>query len=140
MDNKEKFTQGEWVAETSGIHGQYSEGCVRSDEGDIAVITGRNFGVEFGGVGRDWCDGYEEQDDEEHKANAYLIASAPNLYKELKKIHQLIKDFASSGFTDEDIAMEIFRTQGDRFNVLKQALGEDIKTLSPFKDTKGGVR
>lgn len=59
--------------------------------------------------------------------NAHLIAAAPDLYEALDRVHKLISQFSESGFnplTEPEIAEELFLSQGQRFDALKKARGE----------------
>ena len=86
----EKFTEGEWVARYDSAKNRYSEGAISADGHDIAIITGYNFDCVFGGRRRDFSDGYEEQDHQEHAANAHIIAAAPKTYYKLKEVEQYL--------------------------------------------------
>jgi hypothetical protein len=78
QSNKSKFTKGEWEAKLS-FSGKYGDGTISSGGFDIAIVCGTNYSDSpIGGVNRDWRDGYEAQDVEEHEANAHLIAAAPD--------------------------------------------------------------
>lgn len=98
--SKENFTQGEWLLKDG-----YQVGIkVSFGDGFFTLASCQVFN--------------------EGKANAHLISAAPDLYNELKKIHKLITEYASTGFTDEDLAMAIFESQSGRFKALAKAIGE----------------
>lgn len=65
-------------------------------------------------------------EEELHKV-ALKVRAAEEMYVELERIHKLITQFSVSGFnplSQPEIADEIFRSQGDRHDVLRKARGE----------------
>lgn len=99
-----RFTKGPWIAD------QYND-LMNKEGKDVSVW---NLGVAW--VSRD----------EESEANANLIRTSPELYKELDEVHKLICEASKTGFNplDGDWADRLFRSQGSRFEVLKKARGE----------------
>lgn len=82
-----KHVKGPWAF-------SYDE-CMRYGEGEItdskdnalAIITGPNHGVFFGGYTGDWSSVDSDAEDIEiHKANAKIISKAPDMYDTVKKL------------------------------------------------------
>ena len=126
---KEKFTKGEWYTTTDGD----SEGIKR-----VLVNYPHGFLCSANVIKVDdtrrknesWLNMRERTRQAridaaiESNANQYLIAAAPDMYRELKTVRDLVSKLAESGFSDVALLDELFITHHGRTLALKKAVGE----------------
>jgi hypothetical protein len=117
-----KFTKGLWVADYDKSLTRYSEGSIYCGDFHLSIITGANYQCTFGGISRDWGKNYEIEDDNEHKANAQLMAVAPEMYAEIQTdLNRLISSIGCfTGHHRQQIKKEIKRKE----KLLAKARGE----------------
>ncbi len=74
-----KHTPGPFIY-TYNKNAHYHDGEVLDMDGNLlAIVSGSNYGMTFGGKNRDWGKDYEQEDLQEHIANAKLFAASPKL-------------------------------------------------------------
>lgn len=82
---KEKFTQGEWVKDYNGTNGHIK--AMKNERDHVSRLrtpTIARYDVMTPSI-----------PDEEKQANAHLIASAPDMYRELQKIESTLSTLSS---------------------------------------------
>jgi hypothetical protein len=106
MSDLTKFTKGIWVADYDGSMTRYTEGSIYCGDFHLAIITGSNYQCTFGGTTREYGENHEIEDDAEHKANANLIAAAPEMYK-------MLDDLANGRGVDYPIEQLLAKARGE---------------------------
>lgn len=87
--NKTKFTSGEWRVSPESFN-------VYSDGGNLIAVTGTHITA-----------------GDERKANAALIASAPELYMELQEVSNYLRTKLGMGEWENDIEKLLAKARGE---------------------------
>lgn len=78
-----KHTPGPFIYTYNENSGYHQGEVIDLDGNLLAIVAGENYGTTFGGKNRDWNPNHQEEDLQEHIANAKLFAAAPTLLKAL---------------------------------------------------------
>ncbi len=103
-----KHTPGPFIY-TYNKDAQYHDGEILDmDRNLLAIIAGSNYGTTLGGKNRDWGEDYEQEDLQEHIANAKLFAASPKLLEALIQARKYVCAWnASKGDEETELHLKM---------------------------------